>query len=391
MPYSPGQTVRRLGDDSERPVVLLQWYLLNGGQAGGIPGRDINVVPAWDVVNGAGIRIIVNDTGADFTNPDLSPNFDFATSQSLDPPYNNPYPFSGDAHGTETAGLIAAASNGYGITGGRLPRTRLLLPHPRHAHRQHRSVGRDRGRPAQHRQLRRGQQQLGLPRGLRRFGVRSERRAGARGDADRSDGRARRARHHQRVRLRQRVPVARRHQPACLPEQHQCRGGRGPRRQRHGERAERPLLHARRERAGQRAGHRHPVRHHRRPRQLRRPQPEFRARRDVVRSPPRHRRGRTDAAGQPASRHPRRAADPRLHRPQDRSRQPRLACQCGGELERRRAAGLQRLRLRPGRRPRGGRAGAKLDHAAHDRQPHHQHRSGARHRSHRRHRHHLHL
>jgi subtilisin-like proprotein convertase family protein len=104
------------------PEFSSQWYLRNTGQNGGAPGADINVLPAWNTVTGKGVTIIVNDTGTDYTNPDIAPNYDAVTSQSVDPPLNDGYPFNPDGapnifHGTWTAGLIAAANNDYGIVG----------------------------------------------------------------------------------------------------------------------------------------------------------------------------------------------------------------------------------------------------------------------------------
>jgi subtilisin family serine protease len=104
-----------------------QWYLQNTGQSGGTPGMDIDVVPAWNVATGQGVTIVVDDTGIDYTNPDIAPNYDAATSVSLDPPYTNGYPtndlgLTGSAltdlaHGTWVTGLIAAANNNTGIVG----------------------------------------------------------------------------------------------------------------------------------------------------------------------------------------------------------------------------------------------------------------------------------
>jgi len=97
------------------PFFSQQWYLQNTGQNGGTPGKDIDVVPAWNLATGAGVTVIVNDVGIDYHNPDIAPNYDAATSHSLDAPTNDGYPYSGDPHGTHVAGLIAAA--GAGIIG----------------------------------------------------------------------------------------------------------------------------------------------------------------------------------------------------------------------------------------------------------------------------------
>jgi hypothetical protein len=117
-------TSKPLPDD---PLFADQWYLLNTGQSGGTPGADIDVVPAWNVATGQGVTIVVDDTGVDYNNLDIAPNYDAATSQSLDAPTNDAYPTNdigltgadaeGLAHGTWVTGLIAAANNDYGIVG----------------------------------------------------------------------------------------------------------------------------------------------------------------------------------------------------------------------------------------------------------------------------------
>jgi hypothetical protein len=109
------------------PLFIDQWYLQNTGQNGGTPGKDIDVLGAWSYATGTGVTIVVNDTGIDYTNPDIAPNYDAVTSESLDAPTNSGYPYNTDgltgsdaddlAHGTAVAGLIAAANNGYGIIG----------------------------------------------------------------------------------------------------------------------------------------------------------------------------------------------------------------------------------------------------------------------------------
>ena len=60
------------------------------------------------------------DTGIDWTHPDLAPNVDFANSASCvsGAPDTSPDAYLDDfGHGTHTAGTIAAAANGVGITG----------------------------------------------------------------------------------------------------------------------------------------------------------------------------------------------------------------------------------------------------------------------------------
>ena len=69
---------------------------------------------------GAGARVVVLDGGIDLTHPDLSPNVNFELSCSLvdDEPLQyqpiGPIPF---AHGSATAGIIAAAGDGAGVLG----------------------------------------------------------------------------------------------------------------------------------------------------------------------------------------------------------------------------------------------------------------------------------
>jgi subtilisin family serine protease len=104
-----------------------QWYLDNTGQNGGTAGKDIDVLGAWNYANGRGVKIVVNDTGIDYTNPDLTANYDAAGSKSADPPTNDGYPYNSDnlsgtalhglAHGTAVAGLIAADGDGPGLLG----------------------------------------------------------------------------------------------------------------------------------------------------------------------------------------------------------------------------------------------------------------------------------
>ena len=109
------------------PLFASEWWLRNTGQSGGTPGKDIDVAAAWTVATGAGVTIVVNDTGIDYSNPDIAPNYDAVTSQSLDAPTNDGYPHNSDnltgtalsdlAHGTWVAGLIAAADDNVGIVG----------------------------------------------------------------------------------------------------------------------------------------------------------------------------------------------------------------------------------------------------------------------------------
>src|SRR5438093_10370257 len=82
--------------------------------------RQIDV-PAAHAITGGSPSVVVGDidTGLDFTHPDLAPNYDAANSANCITGTATPLlPGSdGNAHGTHTAGTIAAAANGIGIVG----------------------------------------------------------------------------------------------------------------------------------------------------------------------------------------------------------------------------------------------------------------------------------
>lgn len=96
------------GSDSE-PLAGLQWDMeqINAFAAHEISGGDADVVVA-DI-----------DTGLDFTHPDLAPNYSAALSADCSSGSPTPLLPGNDqnGHGTHTAGTIAAAVNGIGITG----------------------------------------------------------------------------------------------------------------------------------------------------------------------------------------------------------------------------------------------------------------------------------
>ena len=82
--------------------------------------EQINAFAAHEITGGSDDVIVADiDTGLDFTHPDLKPNYDAANSDWI-------VEWGADAvvegndhigHGTHTAGTIAAAVNGIGITG----------------------------------------------------------------------------------------------------------------------------------------------------------------------------------------------------------------------------------------------------------------------------------
>src|SRR5690606_1902630 len=56
------------------PLAPAQWHLKNTGQSNGTPGEDLNVEGAWQVADGAGVRIAVVDSGIEVVHEDLLPN-----------------------------------------------------------------------------------------------------------------------------------------------------------------------------------------------------------------------------------------------------------------------------------------------------------------------------
>ncbi len=91
-----------------------QWHLFNDGSRGGVAGEDINVGAVWNTTMGAGINVVVVDSGLHWHHPDLIDN-------AL-PSLNHSY-VDGDVssdrynHGTSVAGVIAARDNSIGVRG----------------------------------------------------------------------------------------------------------------------------------------------------------------------------------------------------------------------------------------------------------------------------------
>jgi thermitase len=106
--------VRRYAAGSD-PLFDLQWGLSNTGQAvknyAGTPGDDISAVAAWGMSRGAGITVGVVDSGAQLDHPDLQlvPGWDYVGNDAI--------PSDGSGHGTQVAGIVAAANNTIGVTG----------------------------------------------------------------------------------------------------------------------------------------------------------------------------------------------------------------------------------------------------------------------------------
>jgi len=92
-----------IGDDE--PFSWYQWDM-----------TAIDAAGAWDAgYTGSGVRVAVLDTGIDVAHPDLVENINFALSTSFVP--SEPTIDDGDGHGTNVAGIIAAADNEYGVIG----------------------------------------------------------------------------------------------------------------------------------------------------------------------------------------------------------------------------------------------------------------------------------
>ncbi|HKS35883.1 MAG TPA: S8 family serine peptidase, partial [Verrucomicrobiae bacterium] len=96
-----------------------QWHLRNTGQAGGIPGLDVNVTNVWNTYRGAGVVIGIVDDGLESGHPDLTANYSAALSYDFNDDDPNPDPMvTEEAHGTACAGLAAArGNNGIGVSG----------------------------------------------------------------------------------------------------------------------------------------------------------------------------------------------------------------------------------------------------------------------------------
>lgn len=101
------------------PLFADQWQHNNTGQSGGIPGEDLNVVPAWDIATGAGVTVGIVDGGLETGHEDLAPNVNTAIDFDYIDNDDDPNPANADDnHGTSVAGNVAAkGNNGIGGTG----------------------------------------------------------------------------------------------------------------------------------------------------------------------------------------------------------------------------------------------------------------------------------
>ncbi|WP_269497608.1 S8 family serine peptidase [Castellaniella sp. S9] len=85
-------------------------------------GLDLNVEPVHrQGIKGQGVNVLVLDSGTDFKNEDLAPNADYGMSWNFVTQTSDPYPINPEdpeqSHGTNVAGMIAAAQNGKGVMG----------------------------------------------------------------------------------------------------------------------------------------------------------------------------------------------------------------------------------------------------------------------------------
>jgi len=102
-------------DDSR---LTSQWNMHNTGQSEGVSGEDANLFAAWlDGVSGKSVVIGIVDEGVDRRHQDLSDNYRPPLSFNFIENMNDPTPDSNETHGTEVAGIAAAAKNGFGVVG----------------------------------------------------------------------------------------------------------------------------------------------------------------------------------------------------------------------------------------------------------------------------------
>ena len=116
---------------TDDPIFSQSWHLYNYGQSGfssgfAVTGVDLNLLTSWKSnYKGAGIKILVSDTGFESAHEDLSSRFlagtvhhDYTKGISPDWLWTDSEPILYEPHGTAVAGLIAAtAENAKGGSG----------------------------------------------------------------------------------------------------------------------------------------------------------------------------------------------------------------------------------------------------------------------------------
>jgi subtilisin family serine protease len=111
---------RSRADAEDEPLADLQWDMEMIGATPDGAHRD---------ATGKGVDVGIMDTGIDASHPDIAPNFDQKRSRNfttdipeIDGPCEeadcvDPADVDDDGHGTHVAGIVAAADDGFGITG----------------------------------------------------------------------------------------------------------------------------------------------------------------------------------------------------------------------------------------------------------------------------------
>jgi len=79
---------------------------------------QLNVIDVWDDYTGEGVTVGFNDHGVEYTHPDLNDNYDTSIDFDYTSGDSNPFPSSGENHGTAVAGMVGAErDNGIGVVG----------------------------------------------------------------------------------------------------------------------------------------------------------------------------------------------------------------------------------------------------------------------------------
>ena len=80
--------------------------------------EQLNVVDVWDDYTGQGVTVGFNDHGVEYSHPDLNDNYDTTIDFDYTNWDSNPFPSSGENHGTPVAGMVGAErDNGIGVVG----------------------------------------------------------------------------------------------------------------------------------------------------------------------------------------------------------------------------------------------------------------------------------